>query len=184
MPGGGLPSNSRSENLPGGAQPTVVPCAPGSVWKWMVVVWLSHEQDCSCHLVGERQGHWTSYRMQTVPSKMPAVALWTDTSQGPPGTDREVKPREGLGPAEIGLAGDRKNQRLTSPSLESQGPPSSRLQQPEACLGLLGGRLPQGTQVTSVHYRDHLPSQECHGNSPGREVRSSYCDLRQIASSV
>lgn len=150
----------------------------------MVVVWLSHEQDCSCHLVGERQGHWTSYRMQTVPSKMPAVALWTDTSQDPPGTDREVKPREGLGPAEIGLAGDRKNQRLTSPSLESQGPPSSRLQQPEACLGLLGGRLRQGTQVTSVHYRDHLPSQECHGNSPGREVRSSYCDLRQIASSV
>lgn len=69
----------------------------------MAVVWLSHEQDCSCHLVGERQGHWTSYRMQTVPSKMPAVALWTDTSQGPPGTDREVKPREGLGPAEIGL---------------------------------------------------------------------------------
>lgn len=41
---------------------------------------------------------------------------------GPSGTDREAKPREGLGPAEMGV--DQENQRPPPPALGPQGPPS------------------------------------------------------------
>lgn len=36
-------------------------------------------------------------------SEMPVATLWTNTSQGPHGTDREVEPREGSGPATTGV---------------------------------------------------------------------------------
>lgn len=43
--------------------------------------------------------------------------------------------------------------------------PFFRLRQPEARPGSFQGRLPQRGRVTSLSYRDHLPSQECHGDS-------------------
>lgn len=55
--------------------------------------------------------------------------------------------------------------RLRHPSLESQGPPFFQLQQPTARPGSFRGGLPQSSRVTSLNYRAHLPSQECHGDS-------------------
>ena len=46
-------------------------------------------------------GHWASSMAQTAPSKVPAVALWIDTSQAPT-ADKEGKPRGGPKPVETG----------------------------------------------------------------------------------
>lgn len=89
---------------------------------------------------------------------MPAVALWTNTSQGPHDAHREGKPREGVGPVdpEAGLG-------------EGKGS-APQPWNPKGPLPLdygassLRGRLHQGTQVTSLNYQGVLPSQECHGN--------------------
>lgn len=95
------------------------------------VVWLSQWTRLLLPFSRERQGHWTSYRTQTVPSKMPAVPLWTNTSQGPHGTDRERKPREGLGPAAVGMGtGKREGSRAPAWNPRSRLPPDGSSQRP------------------------------------------------------